>query len=358
MALLKARIKLGESQDPLKISDVFEDGQPNREERRDLRRALRSLKSLNKKSDNSQQLTSNSRLDESTEPFVSTSTLGNSTEYINAAGNALGTAISSIQFTPITKGTDFKVSTYGNLGEYHIDINGKKEGKSSTGSAVINIERLNNKVSGLDALVKDSLSSLTPIDEITGSSQQQIVPYSAKSNSGYSITDETDLYLKAKAYFPDGFPLYGALAFSMEVKGTFGLISPYGAMDAQVDSIINYDTDKKQANLGNYDVGDIIIKPSMADAWGRYWQATFGDVSAWWDDKISKKNNPFAYIKVAVDDQLTSGENLLTNQAETVVTNQLNSPGIKPYIDGPFQVLYGAAWDRKTYPLSGGWAEG
>ena len=377
--LLESRIEIGETQVPLEISDIFENGEPNRYERKMLRRVFQSFNSLNINSDDPQQVTANSeveesaepfvsarmfaksinsQVEESAEPFVSASTLAKSTEYINNSGDALGAAVSNIQFAPVTKGGDFKFSTYGNLAEYHVDINGKIEGKSSMGKAVLNIERLNNKISGLDALVKDSFSSLTPIDPITGSSQQQSVPYSVKSDSGYQILDETDFYIKVKAYWPEGFPAYGALFSSIEVKGGFGISSPYGAMEAGMDSIINYDSDNKQADLGDYNVRDVVIKPSMADAWDRYWQPVFGNVSDWWDNKISKKNNPFTYIYDAVSDQLISGENLLTNQVESVVNGQLNSSSIKPYIDSPFEALYGAAWDRQTYPLSGGWTEG
>ena len=356
--LLKSRIEIGEAMTPLKISDIFENGKPNSAERKGLRRVFRSFNSLNKRSDNRQQATANMQAEESAEAFVSLSTLTKSTEYINTAGDALGAAISNIQFTPVTKGEDFKFSTYGSLAEYHVDINGKLEGKNSMGKAVINIERLNNKISGLDAIVKDSFSSLTPIDPITGSSQQQSVPYSVKSDSGYRILDETDIYIKAKAYWPEGYPAFGTLAASIEVKGGFGISNPYGAMDAGMDSIINYDSDKKQADLGDYTVRDVVIKPSMADAWDMYWQPVFGAVSDWWDDKISKKNNPFKYIYNAVLDQLLSGEDLLTNQVESVVNGQLNSSSVKPYIDTPFEALYGAAWDRETYPLRGGWTEG
>ena len=355
MPSIKRRINLGASEKPLQISDIFKHGKPNREERKELKRAF---KSLHQKGDNSQQLLSDSRLDESTEPFVSPSTLASSTEYINAAGNALGTAISGIQFTPVTKDTgDFTVSTYGNLNTFHVDINGKKEGKSSLGSAVVNIEKLNNAISGLDALVKDGLSSLTPKDEITGNSQQQTIPYTAYSNSGAAVYDETGFKIEVKAYLPEVFGVKTKV-FDVTFSGDFTLSSPYASMDATIDSLINYDSSAKQANLGAYTMSDLSLTPSLSSAWDQYWNYAFGDVSNWWDQKIGKSSNPFTYIQNAVDAQIASGENLLTNQAEKTINAQLNSPSVKPAIDSSFQALYGVAWDRQTYPLSGGWAEG
>ena len=97
----------------------------------------------------------------------------------------------------------------------------------------------------------------------------------------------------------------------------------------------------------------LAVQPSMAQTWGQYWDYVFGDVSKWWDNKIGKSSNPFTYIDEAVEKQLASGEDLLTNQVESIITDQLNSSSIKPFVDTAFQPLYGIAWDKQTYPLSG-----
>ena len=346
MEPIKVRIELDSASKPIKISELFPNGNPSRDERKQLKQ---SFKSLFKKNNKANELSSNNRLDESTAPFVSVDTLGKATDLLNVAGNALGQAISGIQFKPVTAGKDFKVTTYGDLTDFHIDINGKKEGKSSLGKAVVNIEKLNNAVSGLDALVKDGFSSLTPRDEITGNNQQQTVSYDTYTKSGSSVNDDTDFKIEVKAYEP----ILGAKVFDVTFKGDFRLSSPYATANSKIDSIIDYNSATSQASLGNYSMSALAVQPSMAQTWGQYWDYVFGDVSKWWDDKISKKSNPFTYIDEAVEKQLTSGEDLLTNQVESIITDQLNSSSIKPLVDTAFQPLYGFAWDKQTYPLSG-----
>ena len=346
-------INVKRSRKPLRLKDIFPEGVPKGRELKRLRRAFSSgfsrTKPWYKESESSLCASASAESDGlSGAPFVSTDLINGATSLINQAGDALANALVNIQFADTShESKGFTIKTSGNLAQYEIDINGHKKGSNSIGEAQVNIHKLNNTVTGLDQLVADGFNTMSLSDNITGDSASQTFPYAVSSSSGSGVKDSIDYKIEVKAY------VGGIKMYDETFKGSPVLSSPYANMDAITGSTINYDSTTTKASSGKYQFEDLVVSPTMADSWEEYWDDVFGGVSNWWDKKINKSSNPFTAIEKNVAKQLSSTDDYLIHQIESVVTSQLNSGSVKPPVDAAFEALYTVGWDQSTYPMSG-----
>ena len=349
-----AMINVKDSRKSLRLKDIFPEGVPKGRELKSLRRAFSSgfsrTKPWHKESESPLGASASAESDGlSGAPFVDTDLINGATSYINEAGDALANALVNIEFADTShKSKGFTITTSGNLAQYEIDMNGSKKGKSSKGSAQVNIHNLNNTVTGLDQLVADGFNTMSLSDDITGDSTSQTFPYTVSSNSGSGVKDSINYKIEVKAYLPGNIKIY-----DQTFKGSPVLSSPYADMDAIIGSSIDYDSTTSKASSEKYQFYDLVVSPTLADSWDEYWDDVFGSVSNWWNKKIGKSTNPFTAIEKSVAKQLSSTDDYLINQIESVVTSQLNSNSVKPPVDAAFEALYTVGWNQSTYPLSG-----
>ena len=347
-------INVKNSRKSLRLKDVFPEGVPRGRELKRLRRAFSSgfsrTKPWYKESERPLGASTSAEPDDlSGAPFVNTDLINGATSLINEAGDALANALVNIEFADTShESKGFTITTSGNLAQYEIDINGHDKGSSSLGSATVNIHKLNNTVTGLDQLIADGFNTMSLSDDITGDSASQTFPYAVSSNSGSGVKDSIDYKIEVKAYLPGNIKVYDET-----FKGSPVLSSPYADMDGIVGSTIDYDSTTSKASSEKYQFDDLVVNPTMADSWDEYWDDVFGSVSNWWDKKIGKSTNPFTAIEKSVEKQLSSTDDYLINQIESVVTGQLNSNSVKPPVDAAFEALYNVGWDQSTYPMSG-----
>ena len=338
-------INVKRSRKPLRLKDIFPEGVPKGRELKRLRRAFSSgfsrTKPWYKESESSLGASASAESDGlSGAPFVSTDLINGATSLINQAGDALANALVNIQFADTSHESKcFTIKTSGNLAQYEIDINGHKKGSNSIGEAQVNIHKLNNIVTGLDQLVADGFNTMSLSDNITGDSASQTFPYAVSSSSGSGVKDSIDYKIEVKAY------VMGIKVYDETFKGSPVLSSPYANMDAITGSTINYDSTTTKASSGKYQFEDLVV--SFMAIHGKSTGMMFLEALAIGGKKI-KKNNPFTAIEKNVAKQLSSTDDYLIHQIESVVTSQLNSGSVKPPVDAAFEALYTVGWDKST----------
>ena len=290
------------------------------------------------------------------QPFASPDRLNQGGDLINKVSDGLTEALDSISFPKETYsiGKKFDVTTSGSLGSFEFDFGGDTGTKycNDITGVKIHIHEFTNNVTGIDAVVNDAFKNLSVSDTVYGDNQEEIFRYPVSSNSGSKIALSTVLDFTVSYY------IAGCNSkqkqWDQRFKTSFTLNPPDGVYDklsGYIDSIVDYNSTNKTANLGDYSLGGLTFSPTLETAFDEFWDKAFGDASKWWDKNLSFFPNPFVEAEKAANKQLETADDYLQHQVEVVVNQQLNSGSVKPYLDTAFEGLYSYAWDQQTYPL-------
>ena len=117
---------------------------------------------------------------------------------------------------------------------------------------------------------------------------------------------------------------------------------------------IAYDDYNLKVDIGEYKFADFDFDPDMMPFWEGFYAQYIQPFSTLWDESLGflGVKNPIPGFNENVKKQIESGDNKGKKWLGNFISDQINDPGVKPYVDASFMVLLANSWNDDEYPAN------
>lgn len=299
-------------------------------------------------------------------PFLDIELLGKGVHLINDFSEVLGSYIANIEipegtYVADTGATQTRFNWSGSIADLNFNISDDSGGKFSkyiddplkTGASGQFYWPASTIVTGLDNIVKGGFETVTPTNLDADSTTNQTLGLSLEGEGDIdapfsaNLNGEIDLWV-------EGVETPG-IHFSNPVSGNFNTGNE--SMTTILEVPIAYDEESKLVSIGQYDFADFDFSPDLSDYWAAYYNLALKPIADWWNSEFKpitdlgiKVPNPIETVNSKVTDQIASGDDYAKKKLGEFISDQVNSSGVKPYVDASFMPLLKYSWNEKDYP--------
>ena len=208
----------------------------------------------------------------------------------------------------------------------------------------------NIQIKGLGPIVEDGFNTVTPDSLNADSETSQVLSLTLDANGATTAPFDLDfdianlevdvLGVKVASYSQD-FPI------TDELKGDPEKVS------TSLEVPIQYDSESGLVTIGKYEFSDFDFNPNLSMLWDVLYDEALKPVADWWDNIFNPYGgapNPIEKMNENIEKQFDSGQNFAKKEVAEIITDQINDPSIKQYVDASFLPLLKYSWNEDKYP--------
>ena len=300
-------------------------------------------------------------------PFLDIERLGSGVDLINDYSETLGEYIANIEFKEGTYVAEngaakTRFNWSGSIANLHFDIDQESGVKFSQYKKFLGLENgakgqfywpAGLDVTGLDNIVKGGFETITPTSLDPESSTNQTLNLSLSGEGDIDAPFWANLNGEITVRV-EGVDL-PKIRFSNNVPGDFNTGTEH--MKTVLEVPIEYDEESKIVSIGKYNFSNFDFSPDLSNYWALYYDVALKPVADLWDDWFRPITdlgghvpNPIKEVDKKVAEQIASGDDIAKKELGKFISDQVNSSGVKPYVDASFMPLLKYSWNDEEYP--------
>ena len=303
------------------------------------------------------------------DPFLDVQLLSQGTDLINDFSEVVGGYIADLKigddgriFKKPIKGGDAYLDLQwgGSIADLNLTINGgdhkgsgakfSTKDKYGTGAYGQLWYPGHIQIKGLGPIVEDGFNTVTPDSLSADSETSQVLSLTLDASGATTAPFHLDFdidYLKVDvlgetlASLSQGFPI------TDELKGDPEKVS------TSLEVPIQYDSESGLVTIGKYEFSDFDFNPNLSMLWDVLYDEALKPVADWWDNIFNPYGgapNPIEKMNENIEKQFDSGQNFAKKEVAKIITDQVNDPSVKPYVDASFLPLLKYSWNEDEYP--------
>ncbi|KZR63476.1 hypothetical protein [Prochlorococcus sp. MIT 1303] len=306
-----------------------------------------------------------------TAPFLDMDTLERDVNALNNFSDLIGGYIASLDIGD--DGTVFnKDEKYiglrwsGSIGDFNLemtpdsgykyeDIHYKKDMFGNkyidSGSRVQFWWPVTGRVFGQDEIVKGGFETVTPTTLDVESEANQTLSLKLHGAGDVSAPFSGDITINIETWElamknPD-------INFSTHGEGIVEALPEY--MRSLLNVPIKYDEYNLKVDIGEYEFTDFDFDPDMTLFWDVFYAQYIQPFSVLWDETLGfllGVHNPIPDFNQNVKKQIETGDKEGKKWLGNFISDQINDPSVKPYVDASVMVLLANSWNDDEYPAN------